>query len=78
MRWHGCIDHNVGAVIMVIDDEYDFIDQYLLVCFTVLGLVDWEKTSSLMDLAQWCYKWDWVGSPGGVRYSAPYKVNRCL
>ena len=25
-----------------------------------------------MDVAPWCYKWDWMdGSPGGVKYRAP-------
>ena len=32
-----------------------------------------------MDVAPWCYKWigrDGIGSPGGVRYRAPYDANK--
>ena len=36
------------------------------------------KTPSYMDVAPWCYKWDWMDwiSPGGVRYRGPYSANK--
>ena len=37
-----------------------------------------EKMPSQMDVAPWCYKWvGWMdGSPGGVKYRAPYGANK--
>ena len=41
-----------------------------------LQLFDILKTPSHMDVAPWCYKWIGLdGSPGGVRYRAPYGAN---
>ena len=42
-------------------------------CMNVRG----RNNTSETDVALWCYNWDgmgdgWDGSPGGVRYRAPY------
>ena len=38
-----------------------------------------HNNTSTTDVAPWCYKWvglDWIGSPGGVKYRAPYGANK--
>ena len=39
-----------------------------------------SNNTSKTDVAPWCYKWtDWMdGSPGGVKYKAPYGANKAI